>query len=86
MISNWWYQVKSLWKKQGILYEPWTELAFQPDKKNRKAGGLTQGTYKAVCRRGGVYKSAALGNINFNDELSGPLYREISIAWDKVFK
>lgn len=42
-------------------------------------------TYRATCRRNGMYSSPTAGMINFNEELSEPVYRLISVNWDNFF-
>jgi hypothetical protein len=42
-------------------------------------------TYRATCRRNGMYSSPTAGMINFNEELSEPIYRLISVNWDNFF-
>jgi hypothetical protein len=59
---------------------------FQVNKENRQAGGLHFSTYCATVRRQGVFRSPAHGNVNFNQDLTEPMYTSISIIWDKVFR
>nr|XP_034336655.1 uncharacterized protein LOC105330416 isoform X4 [Crassostrea gigas] len=55
------------------------------DKENKQAGGLHWCTYRATVRRQGVYSSPTYGQVNFNEDLTAPMYNSISIVWDKVF-
>ncbi|TQN71730.1 Nuclear GTPase SLIP-GC [Colletotrichum shisoi] len=49
------------------------------------AGGLRYMTYKATCRRLGVFKGAA-GPRDFNEELLKPLKHHTAHAWDSAFR
>lgn len=42
-------------------------------------------TYRATCKRNGMYSSPTAGMINFNEELSEPVYRLLSVNWDNFF-
>ncbi|XP_048745844.2 uncharacterized protein LOC125658551 isoform X2 [Ostrea edulis] len=55
------------------------------NKENKQAGGLHWCTYRATVRRQGVFTSPSYGNVNFNQDLTEPMYTSISIVWDKVF-
>lgn len=66
------------------IYFIWTDL--QVDKENKQAGGLHWCTYRATVRRQGVYSSPTYGQVNFNEDLTAPMYNSISIVWDKVFR
>ncbi|XP_070574602.1 myosin-2 heavy chain-like isoform X2 [Ptychodera flava] len=55
------------------------------NKENRSVGGLHWATYKATVKRNGAYNSATAGPIDFNQDLSEPMYSSIMIQWDKVF-
>ncbi|KAL0930832.1 Nuclear GTPase SLIP-GC 4 [Colletotrichum truncatum] len=48
------------------------------------AGGLRFMTYRATCRRGGVFKGVA-GLRDFNEELLKPLKNHTAYQWDQVF-
>ncbi|KAH7631152.1 hypothetical protein B0T09DRAFT_305665 [Sordaria sp. MPI-SDFR-AT-0083] len=52
---------------------------------HRDAGGLFWATYKATCRRNGVY-SGASGPRDFNAELIEPIYTPLSTAWERTFQ
>ncbi|XP_021368917.1 uncharacterized protein LOC110460370 isoform X2 [Mizuhopecten yessoensis] len=55
------------------------------NKEVKADGGLHWKTYQCAVRRQGVYNSKTFGNIDFNEQLSEPMYRCISVCWDKVF-
>ncbi|KAK7441953.1 hypothetical protein CaCOL14_009780 [Colletotrichum acutatum] len=48
------------------------------------AGGLRYGTYKATCRRYGVFKGAA-GARDFNEDLLNPMKNYTAQEWDSAF-
>ncbi|EXF81114.1 hypothetical protein CFIO01_08210 [Colletotrichum fioriniae PJ7] len=48
------------------------------------AGGLRYGTYKATCRRHGVFKGAA-GARDFNEDLLKPMKNYTAQEWDSAF-
>lgn len=50
----------------------------------RSAGGLYWATYKATCRRNGVY-SGASGNRDFNAELLEPISKQLATGWERAF-
>lgn len=50
----------------------------------RSAGGLFWATYKATCRRNGVY-SGASGNRDFNAELLEPISKQLATGWERAF-
>lgn len=52
---------------------------------HRDAGGLLWSTYKATCRRSGVY-SGASGPRDFNAELIEPIYTPLSTSWERTFQ
>lgn len=52
---------------------------------HRDAGGLFWATYKATCRRNGVY-SGASGPRDFNAELMKPIYTPLSTSWERTFQ
>ncbi|XP_069113087.1 microtubule-associated protein futsch-like [Argopecten irradians] len=62
-----------------------SKWASTPNKEVRSEGGLHWKTYQCTVRRQGVYKSPTYGAIDFNEQLSEPMYRCISVCWDKVF-
>ncbi|XP_064364054.1 uncharacterized protein LOC112991949 isoform X2 [Dromaius novaehollandiae] len=47
--------------------------------------GYPYATYRAVCARQGVYSSVACGFIDFNEQLTEPIYSTISMTWNEVF-
>ncbi|XP_010226319.1 PREDICTED: uncharacterized protein LOC104580510 [Tinamus guttatus] len=47
--------------------------------------GYAYATYRAVCARNGVYSSVACGVVDFNEQLTEPIYSSISVAWNEVF-
>ncbi|XP_062426717.1 uncharacterized protein LOC134137583 isoform X2 [Rhea pennata] len=47
--------------------------------------GYPYATYRAVCARQGVYSSVACGFIDFNEQLTEPIYSTISMTWNDVF-
>lgn len=51
---------------------------------HRSAGGLLWATYKATCRRSGVY-SGASGPRDFNAELLEPIIKQLATVWERVF-
>ncbi|KAL5022560.1 hypothetical protein ScPMuIL_001715 [Solemya velum] len=57
----------------------------KPNRENREKGGLHWCTYRATVRRDGVFNSPSWGPVDFNEQLVEPMYRNISISWDKVF-
>lgn len=50
----------------------------------RSAGGLFWATYKATCRRSGVY-SGASGARDFNAELLEPISKQLATGWERAF-
>ncbi|XP_062582804.1 uncharacterized protein LOC134244562, partial [Saccostrea cucullata] len=55
------------------------------NKENKQAGGLQFCAYRATVQRHGVFQSPTYGPVNFNEDLTAPMYSRISIVWDKVF-
>ncbi|OKL63903.1 hypothetical protein UA08_00258 [Talaromyces atroroseus] len=51
---------------------------------DRPAGGLKWATYKALCRRNGVYSNGQDGH-NWNAELIEPVIKAVAPNWEKVF-
>ncbi|KAK0668719.1 nuclear GTPase SLIP-GC [Cercophora samala] len=51
----------------------------------RDMGGLVWATYKATCRRYGVYTGAA-GPKDFNAELFDPISRQLPSGWERAFQ
>lgn len=58
----------------------------QVNKENPAESGYHWAVYKATVARHGVYKSAAAGNINFNEDLTGPCYDRITLIWNQIFR
>lgn len=48
--------------------------------------GLPWTTYKATTSRCGVFRSPTYGAIDFNEDLAGPMYDSLMVAWNKIFK
>ncbi|PCG92705.1 Hypothetical protein PENO1_087350 [Penicillium occitanis (nom. inval.)] len=51
---------------------------------NRAEGGFYWSTYKALCRRDGVYANAQ-GPHNWNAELIEPIMKAVAPGWEKIF-
>ncbi|KAL8700510.1 MAG: hypothetical protein Q9201_005409 [Fulgogasparrea decipioides] len=51
---------------------------------NRALGGLYWATYKAICRRDGVYANAQ-GPHEWNVQLAEPMMKILSPGWEKMF-
>lgn len=51
---------------------------------HRSAGGLLWATYKATCRRSGVF-SGACGLRDFNAELLEPISMQLATGWERAF-
>jgi hypothetical protein len=60
----------------------------QVNKEKRDEGGLHHSTYKAVVQRDGAFKStdSKIGSIDFNEDLSAPMSKHFSFAWNQIFK
>ncbi|KAL2015623.1 hypothetical protein VTK56DRAFT_5080 [Thermocarpiscus australiensis] len=52
---------------------------------HRSLGGLLWSTYKATCRRNGVYAGAA-GHRDFNAELFDPVSKHLARGWERAFQ
>ncbi|KAF6824031.1 tat pathway signal sequence [Colletotrichum musicola] len=52
---------------------------------HRSEGGMFWATYKATCRRSGVY-SGASGPRDFNAELFEPISRQLATGWERAFQ
>ncbi|UQC90092.1 uncharacterized protein CLUP02_15623 [Colletotrichum lupini] len=52
---------------------------------HRSEGGMFWATYKATCRRSGVY-SGASGPRDFNAELLEPISRQLASGWERTFQ
>ncbi|KAK4442989.1 nuclear GTPase SLIP-GC [Podospora aff. communis PSN243] len=48
-------------------------------------GGLLYATYKATCRRSGVFNGAS-GPRDFNEELFDPISKQLAGGWEKAFQ
>lgn len=51
---------------------------------SRGEGGLLWSTYKATCRRNGVFTGSA-GPRDFNDELFLPISKHVAAGWERAF-
>lgn len=51
---------------------------------NRAEGGFYWATYKALCRRDGVYANTQ-GPHNWNAELIEPIMKAVAPGWEKIF-
>jgi hypothetical protein len=51
---------------------------------DRAAGGLYWATYKAVCRRDGVFSNAQ-GLHDWNTQLTEPIIKNIANGWERAF-
>ena len=54
------------------------------DRTDREAGGYAWATYKAICRRQGVYSNAQ-GPHEWNGKLTSPLLKAVASGWEKAF-
>lgn len=54
------------------------------NRSDRSAGGLYWATYKAICRRGGVYSNAQ-GLHDFNAQLTDPMLKVFAPGWERCF-
>lgn len=52
---------------------------------HRSTGGLLWATYKATCRRNGVFAGAS-GARDFNDELFSPISKHLANGWERAFQ
>ncbi|KAH6855788.1 hypothetical protein B0I37DRAFT_365794 [Chaetomium sp. MPI-CAGE-AT-0009] len=52
---------------------------------HRSAGGLLWATYKATCRRNGIF-SGSSGPRDFNDELFSPISKHLANGWERAFQ
>ncbi|KAK5950264.1 hypothetical protein OHC33_008733 [Knufia fluminis] len=60
------------------------KLARPYNRDAREESGLHYSTYKAVCRRDGVYTNFA-GLHHFNEQLTEPIIKYIANGWEKTF-
>lgn len=51
----------------------------------RAMGGLLWATYKATCRRNGVF-SGSTGPRDFNEELFAPISKHLASGWERAFQ
>ncbi|KAK4033768.1 hypothetical protein C8A01DRAFT_19341 [Parachaetomium inaequale] len=51
----------------------------------RSMGGMFWATYKATCRRNGIF-SGASGPRDFNDELFSPISKHLAGGWERAFQ
>ncbi|KAH3768967.1 hypothetical protein DPMN_170188 [Dreissena polymorpha] len=59
---------------------------FVRDKtQDKRSGGLQFPTYRATVRRQGVFTSPSYGPVDFNEDLAEPMYRSMTIVWDRAF-
>ena len=54
------------------------------NREDRPAGGYHYSTYKAICRRNGVYTNAQ-GPHDWNTTLSDPMLKVIAGGWERTF-
>ncbi|KAI9009740.1 Dynamin family-domain-containing protein [Gaertneriomyces semiglobifer] len=47
-------------------------------------GGYPYSTYKAVCRRDGVFEGGKYGHIDFNADLANPMLNAVSSPWHHI--
>ncbi|KAK3294038.1 uncharacterized protein B0H64DRAFT_361274 [Chaetomium fimeti] len=52
---------------------------------HRSTGGLLWATYKATCRRNGIF-SGSSGPRDFNDELFSPISKHLANGWERAFQ
>ncbi|KAF4911607.1 Nuclear GTPase SLIP-GC [Colletotrichum viniferum] len=52
---------------------------------HRSEGGMFWATYKATCRRSGVYAGAS-GPRDFNAELFEPISKQLATGWERAFQ
>lgn len=53
---------------------------------HRNKGGMLWATYKAACRRNGVWSSGASGPENLNADLFEPLQKQLATGWERAFR
>jgi len=54
------------------------------NRENRASGGYFWSSYKAICRRYGVYTNAQ-GPHDWNAALADPMIKVIAVGWDRTF-
>ncbi|XP_038652404.1 uncharacterized protein LOC119965715 [Scyliorhinus canicula] len=47
--------------------------------------GYLYSTYKATCGRNGTFTSPSCGTIDFNEELTHPMFTPVMVIWSEVF-
>ncbi|KAK3996792.1 hypothetical protein QBC44DRAFT_257761, partial [Cladorrhinum sp. PSN332] len=52
---------------------------------HRNEGGMLWATYKAVCRRNGVWSSGASGPRDLNAHLFEPIQKQLATGWERAF-
>ncbi|KAJ3188421.1 hypothetical protein HDU85_005572 [Gaertneriomyces sp. JEL0708] len=58
-------------------------LSDKPDE-HCHSGGYPYSTYKAVCRRDGVFEGGKYGHIDFNTDLANPMLNAVSSPWHHI--
>ena len=54
------------------------------DRSNRPRGGYPYSTYKAICRRNGIYANRQ-GAYDWNEQLLAPMISKITSGWNYMF-
>ncbi|KAG9237560.1 hypothetical protein BJ875DRAFT_142056 [Amylocarpus encephaloides] len=52
---------------------------------DRTAGGYYWSTYKALCRRNGIYSDGSAGPQDLNEQLTAPIIKGLGNNWERVF-
>ena len=68
-------------KKALVTVAHWGSLV---DRSNRTKGGHPYSTYKAVCRRDGVFANRC-GTYDWNEQLLSPMTSKIASGWNCMF-
>ena len=55
------------------------------NRQDRSQGGVHFSTYKAICRRSGIYTGGSTGAHDWNGQLMEPLIQHIAAGWEKNF-
>ncbi|XP_041039192.1 uncharacterized protein LOC121275693 isoform X2 [Carcharodon carcharias] len=50
-----------------------------------RPNGYPYPTYKATCDRNGTFTSPSFGTIDFNEELTHPMFTPLMVVWSEVF-
>ncbi|CAI6329371.1 unnamed protein product [Periconia digitata] len=53
---------------------------------HKSEGGLHYITYKAVCKRFGVYLSSTAGHRDFNADLTDSIIKQMATGWERAFQ